>query len=68
MHRKAYHYGKQLVPVSTENEHVLKLGGTGSTEKQDKSSQSGTPTPKPEDMQMKDGNERQFKMLGFTNS
>jgi hypothetical protein len=23
---KAYYYGKQLVPVSSENEHVLKLG------------------------------------------
>ena len=26
MHTKAYNYGKQLVPVSKENEHVLKLG------------------------------------------
>ena len=26
LHTKAYNYGKQLVPVSKENEHVLKLG------------------------------------------
>jgi hypothetical protein len=26
-HSKAYYYGKQLVPVSEENEHVLKLQG-----------------------------------------
>ena len=24
---KAYNYGKQLVPVSAENEKILKLGG-----------------------------------------
>ena len=37
LHRKAYHYGKQLVPVSTENEHVLKLGGQASSADNDAS-------------------------------
>lgn len=44
-------YGKQLVPISTENESVL----TGKPGKGDL---------KPEDIEMGD-NERQFKMLGF---
>ena len=70
--RKAFFYGKQLVPVSTENESVLKGqvapklkkegDGDGDAEMDD----DGKPV-KPEDVAMGlNGDvEKQFKMLGF---
>ena len=42
-HAKAYNYGKQLVPVSAENEHVLKQ------QKKAKKEESGSQTPKGDD-------------------
>lgn len=38
-HTKAFNYGKQLVPVSKENEHVLKLG----QKKEDKENEDVSP-------------------------
>lgn len=59
-HTKAYNYGKQLVPVSAENEHVLKLGPQKSKDDED------TPLAD-DDIKMKqNGVEKQFKLLGFT--
>ena len=71
---KAFYYGKQLVPVSKENEHVLKLGGQKKDEKSGEDSQTAKKTT-PKDNYLKDeeikfegegGQERQFKLLGFT--
>ena len=59
-HQKAYYYGKQLVPVSEENEHVLKL--QPKKEDSGKSSQMAD-----EDIKMEQkGIEKEFKLLGFT--
>jgi hypothetical protein len=56
---KGYNYGKQLVPVAKEHEHILKYKG-GKEEEEEKS------TVKDEDIKMEmNGCERQFKMLGF---
>lgn len=62
-HAKAFQYGKQLVPVSAENEDALKLGG-----KAKKEENSGSQTPKGDDdiKMQQNGIERQFKLLGFT--
>jgi hypothetical protein len=57
--RPAYLYGKQRVPVSVENEHML----TGKAPKGPKNEESAE--VKPDDVEMGD-TERQFKMLGFT--
>ena len=57
-HAKAYHYGKQLVPVSEENEHILKLKKPKSPFKKEDD---------PDDIKVKDDSvEKQFKLLGFT--
>lgn len=55
---KAYNYGKQLVPVAKENEHILKYKGNKDEDDNGK--------VKDEDIKMEmNGVERQFKMLGF---
>jgi len=67
---RAYNYGKQLVPVSAENEKVLKLG-SGTLKKNDDRSQkgrSGSTSPRGNDgIKMQQGGvEKCFKLLGFT--
>lgn len=57
--RKAYLYGKQLVPVSLENEKML----TGKQQPVKTSNEDSAPV-RPEDIQMGDC-ERRFKMIGF---
>ena len=56
---KAYNYGKQLVPVTEENEHQLK----GKKQKPADEEVKG-----PESIQVSAEDEREFKLLGFTNA
>lgn len=64
-HAKAFHYGKQLVPVSSENEHVLKGADKPKPVRENQSQEDqikGT-----EEVTWKHNEEtKHFKLLGFT--
>ena len=55
---RAFNYGKQLVPVAKEHEHVLKYKGGAAEEKKDDDGGLG--------VELASDYERQFKLLGFT--
>lgn len=55
---RAFNYGKQLVPVAKEHEHVLKYKGGTAEEKKDDDGGLG--------VELASDYERQFKLLGFT--
>lgn len=55
---RAFNYGKQLVPVAKEHEHVLKYKGGATEEKKDDDGGLG--------VELASDYERQFKLLGFT--
>jgi len=58
---KGYNYGKQLVPVGKEHEHVLKYKGGGGSQETKKDEDGGLGV----EVQGSDY-EKQFKLLGFT--